>query len=709
MDKWFAHRREDGALQTVSDHLHGTAERAGQFSSSFDAYEQGVLVGISHDIGKYATEFQRRLLDNGPRVDHATAGAWECVKAGQGYAAFCTIGHHSGLPDQGTKDDYEEASLYGRLNRAHAGAIPNYEAWETQISLPHAVFPPYIGKDALTDSFFVRMLYSCLVDADYLDTEAFMQPEQKRGDDASIEDLEKRLDNVLKSQFPAQNTLNEKRCAIRQSCIDAAVQPQGLFTLTVPTGGGKTVASLAFALKHARIHGLNRVIYVVPYTSIIEQTAQAFREMLGSKHVLEHHSGVNFDTEDDQLEANRFALSAENWDMPVIVTTAVQFFESLFANRSSRCRKLHNIAKSVVIFDEAQMIPTPYLRPCIFAISELVRHYHVSAVLCTATQPALESIFHEFIPGMKSVEMCPQALSGDPIFQRTKIEQTGVLPWEEVAERMNKKNQILCIVNSRKNAQTVYRALRGEGCFHLSTLMVPAHRKAVLDMIRQRLKEGLCCRVVSTSLIEAGVDVDFPYVLREESGLDSVIQAAGRCNREGRNAAEKSIVTVFRPETKPPVLFSMQISAARAALRRFEDAASSEAVHAYFEELFLLKGQEALDQNGVIRQFKSGTFPFKTVAEQFHLIDEGTISVFVPIGEGAEYLASLKAGKIGRELMRRISRYSVNLYPEHFRNLQQAGAIEPYNETIWVLQDLTLYSSETGLSIEVDSGNAEFV
>lgn len=386
------------------------------------------------------------------------------------------------------------------------------------------------------------MLYSCLVDADFLDTEAFMDGRGREHNETSMEQLWDRLQSYISGWFPPKGELNRQRCKILEQCIqEGEARAPGLFSLTVPTGGGKTVASLAFALAHAKKHNLERVIYVIPYTSIIEQTAEVFREILGAENVLEHHSNVLYDLEEEaDPHTISLAKATENWDMPVVVTTAVQFFESLYACRSSQCRKLHNIAGSVVIFDEAQMLPIPYLRPCVWAISQLVEHYGVSAVLCTATQPALEPIFREFLPQIPVQELCPPDTCQWDVFRRVTFRRAGSLTWDELAAQLNTHSQVLCIVNTRKAAQAVYGRLDGTGCFHLSTLMCPSHRKAQLREIRRRLREGLPCRVVSTSLIEAGVDVDFPIVFREQSGLDSIYRppdgATGRASGLRRRA-----------------------------------------------------------------------------------------------------------------------------------------------------------------------------
>ncbi|MCI8423051.1 MAG: CRISPR-associated helicase Cas3' [Lawsonibacter sp.] len=705
-EKFLAHKTEDKREQTIQEHLNGTADLCAGFAAAFGAEGQGRLAGLAHDLGKYSAAFQRRIRGSTERVDHATAGAAECAKLGQSSAAFAVAGHHGGLPDGGGQGDhYEDKTFCGRMKRAVLGKQESYEAWQTEIKLP-AVHPP-VFSSSLEEMFFTRMLYSCLTDADFLDTETFMAgEEQERGGGDPMEVLENRLQGYISGWFPPKTELNQERCAVLQRCLEQGeTQKPGLFTLTIPTGGGKTVASLAFALRHARAHGLRRVIYVIPYTSIIEQNAQIFRDILGEENVLEHHSGVLYDIEDEATPENaRLARATENWDMPIVVTTAVQFFESLFANRSSQCRKLHNLAKSVIIFDEAQMLPIPYLRPCVFAIAQLMKGYGVSAVLCTATQPALDGMFQEFLPERHAVELCPQEMFHREIFQRVTFQREGKLSWETVAERISGQKQSLCIVNSRKSAQKIYSLLNPEGAFHLSTLMYPAHRKAKLKEIRERLKDGLPCRVVSTSLIEAGVDVDFPAVFREEAGLDSILQAAGRCNREGKRLAGESMVTIFQGETPPPALFEIPVAAGRQALNCHDQPDSPEAIHCYFQELLDLKGPEALDHKGILTMMEREYMPFRKIAEQFHLIDNETKTVYIPLGEGEALVRRLRSGEHSRALFRALGQYGVSVYPHHFEALDLAGDLEVLEDGSTVLTNLALYDNAVGLSLTVDEG-----
>lgn len=721
---YYAHIREDKdgrtEYQTVEEHLTGTAVLCREFAASFGAAEQGELAGLTHDMGKCTEAFQRRLLENGPIADHATAGAVICAKRGQLYTAACVAGHHGGLPDFGSAaaDRAGEATLYGRLKKGIEGRYPE-QCGESGISLP-AQIPAMPVRGKLAASFWTRMLYSCLVDADYLDAERFMSRGQvRRGKGEEIAVLAERLRVYTAPWQSPQTDLNRLRCEILRTCAEAGDKPRGIYTLTVPTGGGKTVASLAFALRHAAAHGMKRVIYVIPYTSIIEQNAKVFRDILGDENVLEHHSGVWFELADGAPpQAIRKALAAENWEMPMVVTTAVQLFESMYAARSSQCRKLHNLADSVIIFDEAQMLPLPHLRPCMAAMGALAEQFRATVVLCTATQPALNDLLRDYAPHCPVTELCPHAGEEYERFRRVTFRQEGALTDEETAKRLGEQRQALCIVNSRKAAQSIFSALPREGSYHLSTLMIPAQRQQLLEEIRQRLKDGEPCRVVSTSLIEAGVDVDFPTVYRELAGLDSVLQAAGRCNREGLRPADDSIVTIFERTELPPVPFRTAIGAAKEALEGGRDPAAPETMTRYFRALRSLTG-EALDKQGVIKAFTDGIegceFPFETVARQFRLIGRETRTVYIPYGEGEELLRRLRAGEYGKELYRRLGRYAVPVYEQHFEALYRAGALltaaeEPaLDENSAILTDRTLYSETMGLTMEPESGKAEFV
>ena len=697
--------------QSIEAHLKGTGELAETFAAEFGAAANGKLCGLAHDIGKYSDEFQLRLR-GGKKVDHATAGAIECFKIKAAFEAVCVIGHHSGLPNVGHKDadTTESQTFFGRKLRAEQGGIPDYRKnWNGHIALPQDYFRPS-GRGFAT-AFYIRMLYSCLVDADYIDTETFMNGDAGRGNYEPLSALCDKLTAYISKWNNPTREIDILRQKILNSCIEKASAPRGIFSLTVPTGGGKTVASMAFALNHAAANSMKRIIYVIPYTSIIEQNAKVFRDILGQENVVEHHSSVSYELSEnaDELEY-RSALATENWDAPVIVTTAVQFFESLYANRSSKCRKLHNIANSVIIFDEAQMIPSNNLRPCVAAIAELVRAYNATAVLCTATQPAIDEMLLEYSKKESVVELCPDVDGMFEKFRRTSFEKEGRLTTDELVSRLESQQQVLCIVNTRKFAQEVYEVLPSEGRFHLSTLMRPVHRKQKLDEIRERLKSGKTCRVVSTSLIEAGVDVDFPRVFREMAGLDSILQAAGRCNREGKRSAESSIVTVFESENKVNKLIAVNRDAAEETVRDWTQPNTTSTIERYFKAYrdFLRND----DKSGVITASEKGIsgcgLPFEWIAKEFKLIDQNTFTVYISVGEGKELISRLREGERSRELYRKAGMYSVSIYENHFNALINAGAAEPFGDDAAILTDLSLYSDEKGLATDVTDGSALF-
>lgn len=707
-----AHLSEDGARkQTLSDHLTHTAQLASTFAEDFGASDAAYSAGYGHDIGKGSNGFQKRLL-GGPPVDHSTAGAQIAFQQRNLPVAFAIAGHHCGIPDGGhPQDSPDSATLLGRNKRNP----PPLGAWAAAHTPKIAPVPDWVSQDNLTFAFFTRILYSCLVDADFIDTETFMNGEAApRHTGQPLRDLLPLLRAQASHFLQAEqcSPVAQKRNDVLRACCKHGQQgPQGLYTLTVPTGGGKTFSSLAFAMEHAIAHGQQRIIYVIPYTSIIDQTVRDFSELLGKENVLAHYSGVDYKLAepDDVTPAQyRQLLASENWDAPIVVTTAVQFFESLYSNRSSRCRKLHNIANSVVIFDEAQTIPNDYLRPCVSAIAQLVEHYRTTAVLCTATQPALSPLFHDLAPNLVIQEISPNPAALYETLRRTTLCDGGKLSVELLCEQLSSQEQVLCVVNRRKTAQDLYAALPPDGSYCLTTLLCAADRRAQLDEIRERLKTGQPCRVVSTSLIEAGVDVDFPTAYRELAGLDSILQTAGRCNREGKRSASESMVFYFTlADSSVPQMIHANVSALRATIRRYNQIDTPDAIHFYFQELYGIQNQ--LDKKGILDAFQSGIggclFPFAQVAERFQLIESPTRTVYLPIGDGAALCERLRLGFVSRSVLRQLGIYSVACYKQQFDALNAAGALEvlPNGDAILADPD-TYYSHETGLSMDVETG-----
>jgi CRISPR-associated endonuclease/helicase Cas3 len=711
--KYYAHSVEGKPAdkwQLLGEHLFNVADLARSFADEFGSGDWAYLAGLWHDLGKYSKEFQQRL-EGGKKVDHATAGAQHALKCldkqKAKLLAYTIAGHHSGLPDGKSN---EETCLTKRLRKQ----VPEWLAYtniEDDVQLGNLPFSINNAKRAgFQLAFFTRMIYSCLVDADYLDTEKFMAPDKAnwRYGYPSLQSMENNLDRTLgklKQTAPAKE-INKKRSHVLECCLEAAKHEQGLFSLTVPTGGGKTLSSLAFALKHALNHNLKRIIYVIPYTSIIEQNAAVFRGVFGDDAVLEHHS--NYEPEiNEGEELSRHNLAAENWDAPLIVTTNVQFFESLFANRSSRCRRIHNIANSVVILDEAQMLPAPFLRPCMESLRELVSSYSTTIVLCTATQPAL-STTDTFTDGLDNV----YEITSDParLYQslsRVQIHIIGEISNNELSGRLLDERQVLCIVNTRKHARLIYEKIRAkENSFHLSASMCPMHRTEILRKIRSLLLNGESCRVISTQLIEAGVDIDFPAVYRAASGIDSIAQAAGRCNREGL-LPQKGNVYVFRPEDGlPPGYLRHSAEVAEGILRKHDDPLSLEAVNDYFEELYWRKG-EILDEYKILKTLNTIdeklNFPFKEIAGKFNLIKDGMEPIIIPWNNEAEdIIRKLRYAEYPSKYARKAQRFTVQMYPGVINSLLAAGSAERIgeDEQYTILINSDLYRDDIGLCPE---------
>lgn len=743
--KYLAHRnQEDGREQLMIDHLRGVSKKSEKFAKVFGEQEVGQLVGLYHDVGKYSTEFQEYLLrGSGKKVDHSTAGALELMKKGPAAlpVAFCVAGHHSGLMDGGNQrvDMAESKTFCGRMKRRPGKEIPDYQSYRGEFigtdDKAESSLIGLLGSDRFAGQFYTRMLFSCLVDADFLDTEEFMQQGQvSRGGFDTIAALKCKLDKYIAEHFLDKNgkrykePINQHRRKILAECIDAGdlVADESLWSLTVPTGGGKTVASLAFALHHAARMGKERVIYVIPYTSIIEQNAKIFKEIFGGENVIEHHCQVDYspsvDNDDTYDEQTKKQLATENWDAPLIVTTNVQFFESLFANRTSKCRKLHNIAGSVVIFDEAQMLPIDYLRPCLAAIRELTLHYRTTAVLCTATQPSLNKIFMKDYQ-REIREICRNVAEEYDFFKRTKIE---LLPQSmslgNLAVRLQEQEQVLCIVNTKKAAGKLFATLQEKNCFYLSTNLCSQHRKAVIMKIRKALADGQPCRVVSTSLIEAGVDVDFPCVYRELAGLDSIIQAAGRCNREGIRKKEDSLVYAFVWEDKTLANSQQSLKACIGATEYVcesytDDLGNPTAIKAYFDFLHKHNGNK-LDGKMIMEMIEKEVMPFEHIAREFVLIETPTRPVFIPYDEAAQEIErQLRLGLRSRRLMREAGKYMVNVYcsgeidkyESPFARLEAAHKIEVLDDNVSILVDMESYSSTVGLCLNIEAGQAVFL
>ena len=722
-------KNEDGSWdgpQGLEEHLLGTAQLAERFAGAFDSGLWGYAEGIGHDTGKGTEAWQRYLCaksgydedahleTKAGKQEHSAPGAKLIEEAlGKGIGrilSYCIAGHHAGLADWLGS----QSALAFRLQNTRSEGIPR--EYREQVILHRPSRPPWKFDTAGLDmSLWIRMLFSCLVDADFLDTEAYMSPEKKtdRGAYLPLRELLERFNSHMVEKTKtalgtADTTVNRARQQVLADCRSAAQLEPGLFSLTVPTGGGKTLSSMAFALEHAVRYGKERVIYVIPYTSILEQNADVFREAVGEDQVVEHHS--NLDDDDSTPKAR---LAAENWDAPIIVTTSVQFFESLFAAKTSRCRKLHNIANSVVVLDEAQLVPVEYLEPILAAMKLLCEHYKVSFIMCTATQPAFEEQedFPSF-PGFSkgSVrEIIRDVSSLYDGLKRVEVETPADYKtprtWEELVEDIQEIDQILCVVSDRRSCRE-FHALMPKGSYHLSALMCPQHRSDVIAKIKASLLAGESIRVVSTQLVEAGVDIDFPVVYRAMAGLDSIAQAAGRCNREGKLNKEGKLgrVVVFIPPRKAPV--GILRKASETATRMLEGGLADPIDHSvftpYFSELYWKAN--SLDGKGIIKLLTPDTaecgIQFRSAADAFRIIEDNMQGILVPYGEGEELIGELKALGPERWLLRKLQRYSVNIYMNQFNELRDRGSLEEVSPGIFVLTCGIEYDAIVGLLVD---------
>lgn len=699
-------RMTDMVCQSNDDHQRGVAERAETFAADFGMAEWGRLLGLLHDKGKEQRAFQQHIIKESglnPNVKvegdyrHAYVGALIAKKVfPQQHLLMdnALMGHHRGLYDN------------GEMNEVMKSEIPDdvsVESIDAHLDIPRLGKPQDIHH-------LQRMLYSCLVDADYLDTEAFMQPEQskQRGRYDSLAALEEKLEAYLsRLKIHAPDTeVNRIRNEVQQCCIKESDSKPGFFSLTVPTGGGKTLASVLWAIKHAVMNNLNRIIIAIPYTSIITQTASVLRNIFGEENVLEHHSNVDGSKLNDKELTDRLKLATENWDYPIIVTTNVQFFESLFSNKPADCRKLHNIAKSVLIFDEVQTLPIDFLQPIVDTFDTLKRVFGASILFTTASQPVLSGEIMGTNPfvsfeGLSEIrEIIPQEANLHNRLRRVEIRfDEERKNYDEIAEKIAKYQQVLCIVNTRNDAKEIFTRLPKEGIsLHLSRMMCPDHVRETIAKVKAALNnpDNSIIRVVATQLIEAGVDIDFPVVFRQEAGLDSVLQAAGRCNREGK--LDRGETFVFGLQKPLPRGFMTQTNNARLAMGKEYDLFSPEAMKAYFRQLY--SRVDSFDKANIKDLLYNPEMLFETAASKFQLIDDNTTSVIVNWKNSMDLVERLKKEGVTYSLMKALSQYSVNVRNNDLKKLMDAGAVEEVLEGVYVVSDSKFYDKEIGLVTE---------
>ncbi|MDX8376972.1 MAG: CRISPR-associated helicase Cas3' [Mariprofundales bacterium] len=699
---YFAHTaNKNGDWHKLDKHLKGVSKLSEEFASEFFFHDEARLAGLLHDLGKYGYMFQERLHGKESGIDHWSAGAWIALVSYRSIAAAMAIqGHHIGL------QILSKTSLKGlhpkKLIQNHPLQLrlstQDYSKLEQYIKNDiFSIKPPEatIFKDnmcsRLNTMLDIRMLFSTLVDADFLDTEAHFQGTskgksfRKSGPALNAEKALLLLENHIQLlPSKASDTVLKVRKLLLSDCLDSATASQGTFTLTAPTGSGKTLAMLAFALKHAVQHQLKRIVLVIPYLSIIEQTAAIYREIFESEfeedYIIEHHSlaggGAETEKKDNEtrdIRQRRHKLLAENWDAPIIITTSVQMLESLFSNRPSRCRKLHRLSKSIILFDEVQTLPVSLAIPSLAALSHLASTYASSIVFATATQPAFSHL-HEQVQlhckkGWNPREIVSDVKTLFAPMQRVIVRQdkSRTWAWEELAQEL--PESCLCIVNLKRHAFELWKFFENSDCtWHLSTQMCPAHRSKVLETIKKRLGNNEAVRLISTQCVEAGVDVDFPVVYRAHAPLDAIVQAAGRCNRNGNG--EKGSVIIFTPEDEryPPGAYQQASQITRLHLKSYEEEVPLDDpafISEYYRTLYDISRPDSSEKNNnLFDLIKAGNFP--EISKHYSLINQDAINVLVPyaekIDEYNELCAEAESEDITGDWMRRARNLSISLF-----------------------------------------------
>lgn len=729
--EYYAHTREDGERQTVKAHLEGVSKLAEGFSVDF-LKPLAKKAAFDHDLGKYALKYQWRLDDDNIKFSHAACGALEYKKFADKNDCFaslfaplmeyCIAGHHTGLMDGGTDaDNSDSPTLSGTLKRGNEyTGDSDYSAYATEIEFAtltqEEITPPYNELCSAKDptelieryAFFTKFVFSCLTDADFLDTEIFCNKNVERGMSG---DFEKALDKLNRelSDMPSDNPLRQARSRIQQQAFDNSVNKSHISILDMPTGSGKTLCSLKLALES----GKKRIIYVIPYTSIIEQTANKFEKMFGDVlPVLQHHSNYSYDgnTEEEKKTVEKLKRTCENWDAPLIITTSVQFFQSIYHYKGSALRKLHNLRDSVIVFDEIHLIPTELLRPCLKAVGYITKYLNSEALFLSATMPDYSKLFDKFLPDVNYNKLVTDR-TNFKYFKKCEYKDMGKTTLETIAENASRCKNALIVVNTKKTAAELYNLVQGEK-YHLSANMTPAHRSRVIEVVRNKLENGEPITVVSTSLVEAGVDLDFNTVFRQLSGLDSILQAGGRCNREGKDA--KGYVYVFDiDETyRKGSDLAMRINKTKGLLEKYQDITSYDCIKEYYDGIFNFN-QSRIAENSIAKyNEQSNSFdrqglmspysiPFRSYAMQFEYISADTISIVIddPNDQTChELVETLRNGDMS--VRRALQKYSVSVYMNVFKDLYSQGVLNDHGTGIYILENQSYYNNETGLNTQ---------
>lgn len=711
-------------MQTVRQHSEHTAQLCRDFAI-LPLKNVLYAMGLLHDVGKYTPAFQRRINGSGERAEHAVCGA----KAAADYyknavcllLQYCIAGHHAGIPDAGFPNDTpDQSTLFAGLQRDPG----DFSIYRSELSIPNideAAFADFLMQHCAAPAdlvekfaFFTRYCFSCLTDADSLDTEQFCTGVLRKPLTADFQKCLALVNSRLDS-FVCKTDLQRARAVLQRQVFDKANRDSEIYLMNMPTGSGKTLCSIKFALERATKKGREkkRIIYIIPYNSIIEQTAAVLEDMFGAHaQILRHQSTFSYDDCADYSEDYKVTakLAAENWDAQLVITTAVQFFESVYANKRGKLRKLHNMADSILIFDEAHLMPQNYLQPCLRAISYITKDLNSEAVFLTATMPDFKQLIRTYAMPESEILDLIDDMSAFPKFGKCRYFFAGVLSDALLLQRAGLSPSALIVVNSRRSAKRLYAACGGEK-YHLSTYMTAFDRKRVIAQIRNALAklesdypdlknvpDSRRITVVSTCLIEAGVDLDFYAVFRELSGLDNILQAGGRCNREGKRKAAE--VCIFESESSRGIPSADERGdITKGLLAEFEDITCPASIKAYYSRLFFAR-QEDLIKNAISQSCgRVQSIPFRSYSENFELIPQNTVSVVVARdAESARLIQQMQATGIGNS--RKLQKYTFSVYRYEFDDLLKQGVINDYGSGIYCLTNPDYYDENTGVEFE---------
>lgn len=730
---FYAHSKEvdgENIYQSIQAHAQGVAKKMILFSDGFCEESFSNAIALLHDIGKYQSDFQLRIRGKNIQAPHAICGAreWEKYHLPDA-AAYIIAGHHAGLSDRGTKN--APSTLCYRLEQEETQDYDVYEQ-ELKALIQNGSDTPY--KDAVSCSgetawkeyaFWIRMMFSCLVDADFLDTEEFCTGGVDRGMSTDFENCLNILkEKLLCLQEKAVTDTERARSILQRQVLSHRDEDANIYYMNMPTGSGKTLTSMLFALERLSVTKKKRIIYVIPYTSIIDQNAKIFKDLFGEDCVLEHHCNFDYDTYDHISTREKIRRTSENWDAPIIVTTNVQFFESIYSNRPSKLRKLHNIADSILIFDEAHMLPSGYFQPCLEAIQILTTKYGCEAIFLTATMPDFDHWLKTFqCNGVTTCNLIEDTTCFAS-FKRSELHELGEIDADNLLERVMEHQNALVVVNSRKTAKALYNRYSGKK-YHLSTYMNHFDRERIITNVKNSLtaNEEFC--LFSTSLIEAGVDLDFDAVFRERAGLDNLLQTAGRCNRSGRKMPSMCKTYSFSLESLN-ITGDLKIKRyyTEQTFEHFYDVTTPEAIRFYYDKLYedektkmdeknflYAKPLEAnTDYKRQAKMFRTSQiferisyFNFAGYAESFHLIDEHTKPLLIICSDNRNEVESLlhmlTYAQSGRNIYRKLQKYMISLRPYEWDALQKAGVIQT-REGIDCLMNENYYHPETGICFE---------